>query len=553
MDEPVNIATALYVKHGDISGILGDLTFILCSAMDAVVRQKTAVAAQRIRGVWLLYVDSDTSRSTILQQGYLTVCNMRIQVHDTDPFARRPQTERVFIRDYPITAPPAPLLSYLKSQPQIQIYGDISFSMARGSQREMSNYTNGDRVIEVVADFTPPLPKDITLGGHPCRIYHATQKLICFRCQKNDHYTGEINKCDAYLPEVEQRQIMPFKSPRSPLSNYWESEMKMDGLTFPSSEHAYLWSFCLEMNEPELAERVFNAPSPPAAKAISKEMSTNKIFTEWTNTKLNVMKKVLAAKAETNEKFLVFLLNTGNKYLVEATKDVYYGSGLTPHLSRTTKISLHPGANHLGKLLMELRAKHALQLDNTSMTTHGAFQPKTSTPSIVPPSINPTPPPISTAPPATTLHPPSNLSITVTPSITNTVATTSATPLVTSTTSSTDTVMSVSDSSIAPTTTSAVTQDVSTAVHRAIRQLRASAGSGNPTRKHRKTVKKTHHQPITSFLPKTSRDAPKRKFLRSPTSDVNSSKRPDVGTEEEYSDISDCEYDSCVDEANTTI
>lgn len=485
MDNPVDVPSALYVKHGDVNGVLGDLTFILCSAMDAIVQEKAAVAAQRIRGIWLLYVNSDTARLAILSHGHLSICDKRIQVHDRNPFAPRPQTERVIIRDYPFTEPNDPIINYLQSQSQIKLHSNILPSLARNNKNELSTYTNGDRVIEVEADFSPPLPKEVTLGNHQCRIYHATQQALCFRCQDTDHYTGDTMKCTAYINIQNQQQILAFKSPRSPLTNYWQAEITMDGVKYASAEHAYQWLFCVEMNEPELAERVYQAASAADAKSTAKQMPTNKIYTEWSKNKLSMMKKVLKAKAESNKEFVTYLLNTGDKYLVEATKDTFYGSGLSPYLSRTTDPSHYPGSNHLGKLLMELREHYGMQLNNKSLTTHSTSAAASTT---NPPSTPVTPSgqhgtiiapgttkrSLTTVPPSTSPISASIIELKDTIAISTTTNTISA---------------SATPGPSKPNDASPVLCDNPTkAVNRTISLLKARAGSGKNTRKPRKTA-----------------------------------------------------------------
>ena len=48
-------------------------------------------------------------------------------------------------------------------------------------------------------------------------------------------------------------------------------------------------------------------------------------------------------------------MNTGDKLIVECTRDAVWGVGLTPHQAITTKPEWFKGANLGGVLLMELR------------------------------------------------------------------------------------------------------------------------------------------------------------------------------------------------------
>ena len=396
MDETDLIAHALYAKHSDIGQFSGDPTFIICTAINETLHEQVAVAAQRLRGLWLLYVKTDEARSSLLRHGHILINNRQITVYNYNPYEkRRVQTERVIIRDLPLYETNDIIFEYLSTQKQIEHSGHIYWCRARNSSNQETDFTNGDRFVEVKADFNPPLPKEVKLGDHPCRIYHATQKLECFRCHKTDHTTGMIDKCDAYLPPEKQNSITPFKSPKNALTNFWEVDVHMDGQTFKSAEHAYLWYFCIELNEPGVAERVFNASTATQAKTISRELHDGRDFSSWSAKKLSIMKNVLCAKAKSSNNFCKILLNTGDKYLVEATRDTFYGAGLTPHLCRTTNPKMHPGQNHLGKLLMELRATLRLKPAHDPTHQHVPVLHSQSTQLDPLPSSSATPPPTS--------------------------------------------------------------------------------------------------------------------------------------------------------------
>ena len=46
------------------------------------------------------------------------------------------------------------------------------------------------------------------------------------------------------------------------------------------------------------------------------------------------------------------------KLLAKATADCFFGSGLSPELTRCTGPANYPGLNELGKIMMELRSEH---------------------------------------------------------------------------------------------------------------------------------------------------------------------------------------------------
>ena len=72
----------------------------------------------------------------------------------------------------------------------------------------------------------------------------------------------------------------------------------MGPLTFETSEHAYQFRACEEHLRPDIAEQVFKAKTP-------REVKPNLVS------------------------FCGYLLESDNKVLVEATSDMYGGSGLS--------------------------------------------------------------------------------------------------------------------------------------------------------------------------------------------------------------------------------
>ena len=132
--------------------------------------------------------------------------------------------------------------------------------------------------------------------------------------------------------------------------------MKMDGLLFPTSEHAYQWHACMEHLNTELAEKVMNAKSPRDAKQIAAQLKGDVSLCDWGRIRYEVMKRVLIAKADSSKQFRDELIRSGNRLLVESSpNDLYCGSGLNYHLTQTTHPDYYPGLNKLGKLLCEVR------------------------------------------------------------------------------------------------------------------------------------------------------------------------------------------------------
>lgn len=123
-------------------------------------------------------------------------------------------------------------------------------------------------------------------------------------------------------------------------SNFYETEIIIDGKVYKSSEHYYQSQ---KFDDPEAKEYVRLQPSPKLAKKATFREEF-KIKDNWNEIKEEVMLKALRMKFQ-KPKLKNLLLNTGNDEIVEySTKDWYWGSG-----------SDYTGQNRLGKLIMKVR------------------------------------------------------------------------------------------------------------------------------------------------------------------------------------------------------
>jgi ribA/ribD-fused uncharacterized protein len=118
-----------------------------------------------------------------------------------------------------------------------------------------------------------------------------------------------------------------------------------EGLTFPTSEHAYHWHK-FSITAPEVADAILLAPSAHEAFKIA-ERNKAKRWERWEDFKVEIMRDLLRLKVAQHEYVRRKLLATGDRELVENSwRDDYWGWG--PN---------RDGRNMLGKLWMEVRAE----------------------------------------------------------------------------------------------------------------------------------------------------------------------------------------------------
>lgn len=122
------------------------------------------------------------------------------------------------------------------------------------------------------------------------------------------------------------------------LSNFYPCLVRLDGITYPSSEHAYVAMKSINHNE---RIRISKMKKPGDAKKYGRTLKRP----DWDEIKLDIMYKILLCKFTQNEDLKEKLLSTGDLEIVERNNwnDTFYG------------VCDGKGENHLGKLLMKVR------------------------------------------------------------------------------------------------------------------------------------------------------------------------------------------------------
>lgn len=129
------------------------------------------------------------------------------------------------------------------------------------------------------------------------------------------------------------------------LSNFSAFNLEWEGLTFPTSEHAYHWAK-FEPHYTALRDELRTAPSAHEAFKLA-ERNKHCRREDWDDVKVRIMFLILRAKADQHEYVRRKLLATGDRELIEDSwRDDFWGWG--PN---------RDGKNMLGKLWMEVRAE----------------------------------------------------------------------------------------------------------------------------------------------------------------------------------------------------
>ena len=353
-------ASPVFVKHDDIAILEHNIPLHLCNAINRIAPE-SAICAQRMGAYWHLFATDDESRDAILTAGGLSVANTLITVYDTLPIVRQIPNERIVFKNVPFDVNNDVLKNFLKQHHQIVLKSDIMLVKIRDGN-ELTSFYNGDRFAYVRGQFDPPLPKNCNHNGMRFRIWHRSQDPAeCARCKAKTHSTNQTNLCADFRSEIAQ-DMTAFFSRNDPLSNFWKSPFPIIGLpddidTVNCAEQAYQYMKCKTLNCNELAKQILDTPDPAEQKRLTRAIPMSVLNEQkWDEQKLNVMRSVLKAKSDGCAEFRQRLIETGHSPIIEAGSSLYWASGLSIQMTKTTFIPSQPGKNALGDLLVEMRS-----------------------------------------------------------------------------------------------------------------------------------------------------------------------------------------------------
>ena len=344
----------VYIKDVDVNSIEGNIILKTCYSVHNQFPGEIH-GAQKMNNYLKLYPRSNSTRAALIVRG-IKIDNKHITIYDENPLRfDSSKSERVLIKDLPASIPPHKVMAFLKSYSHMTVRSKVIYAKERMAGDEISPFINGDRIVYISPNMCPPLPKDVVIAGHPCRLWHASQRNFCKRCAQQGHRTTDIDNCEAYDPDP---HVTAFRSDNNPLSNYYSCTLVNGDYTFNSVEHFYQFEFCMNCDRPDLAHKVIEAQTPKLAKQIAAELKgriSPDHLGKWLSKRILVMENALKLKWNSCAKFRHALMQTSGMTIAEATQDTFWGVGVAPNLAQETRRGKFIGDNHLGRLLMGLR------------------------------------------------------------------------------------------------------------------------------------------------------------------------------------------------------
>ncbi|PPJ61437.1 NADAR family protein [Cuspidothrix issatschenkoi] len=134
-------------------------------------------------------------------------------------------------------------------------------------------------------------------------------------------------------------------------SNFSPHGIEVEGIYWPTVEHYYQGQKFVGTTDASIIPLIHDAPTPEEAAALGR-CPSRRLRPDWELVKTQVMRVGVLQKFITHPDIREILLITGDEMLIEnSPTDYFWGCGAN-----------HTGENHLGKILMGVRAEIRLQL-----------------------------------------------------------------------------------------------------------------------------------------------------------------------------------------------
>jgi len=142
---------------------------------------------------------------------------------------------------------------------------------------------------------------------------------------------------------------------KSCFSQWFSSPFTVDGVTYQTAEHWMMAKKAELFNDIEITKHILGSETPAIAKDFGRKV---KKFDDkkWSKACFEIVVEGNIHKFSQRDELRIFLLNTGDKIIVEASPgDTVWGIGLSQEDPKAISPSTWRGENLLGFALMEVR------------------------------------------------------------------------------------------------------------------------------------------------------------------------------------------------------
>jgi hypothetical protein len=156
------------------------------------------------------------------------------------------------------------------------------------------------------------------------------------------------------------------------LSQWYPSNFIIDNISYPTAEHWMMACKARLFSDDQSLDLILNSNDPKTAKSLGRKVK-NFDAEIWSNNCRSLVGRGNYEKFKQNKLLLDFLLDTGNKVLVEASPyDKIWGIGLNAQDERSKDPNTWNGTNLLGFVLMLVRRR--IRYENLAKDINESFE-----------------------------------------------------------------------------------------------------------------------------------------------------------------------------------
>ena len=190
--------------------------------------------------------------------------------------------------------------------------------------------------------------------GHRATVRGVTLQIDGNKYMHRDihHLPADLSLEAAKQVEFDQGKGIGFQGHPSLLSNMSKCSLEYEGEEFKSVEEAFQYQKAICCGDPVAAGKILQSADAYRAKMEGDKVTSTP---KWDQKEEQVMLDLLRVKFKKNQQQRKALIDTGDKVLVEFTRDRKWGCGLPLSKMAETKVDKLPGKNLLGDLLNKVR------------------------------------------------------------------------------------------------------------------------------------------------------------------------------------------------------
>ena len=196
-----------------------------------------------------------------------------------------------------------------------------------------------------------------------CKLEGGFLIINSVKYNKDNIHELPLNICGSKVSSTHNDNVLGFFGELSPFSNFYPCKFTHDGITYHSGEQFIQRQKALLFKNNQLADEMLSAPNALTCKKLSKTV-TNYDVKKWVNSAIDLCTPGLYSKFDQDAILKGHLIGTGDRKIVESSRDKVWGTGVPLRDDRCLVESSWHTQGLLGKILTHIRERLKTELRN---------------------------------------------------------------------------------------------------------------------------------------------------------------------------------------------